>query len=100
MMMKRTIAVASTCAVLGGASVGLAATRQSASKAIVLLPGQSITYSGLTCTTYPASTPSKANIVCVRNNLAGFGVVVSQQSIIVAKQTGAKVEVVFKTRNK
>ena len=98
--MKRILAVSGAVTVLGATSVALGALRQAPAKAIVLRPGQAVTYAGLTCTTYPGTVPTNANIVCVRNNLAGFGVVVSQQTIIVARKAGTGVRVVFKTRNR
>ena len=99
--MKWTLAVASILAVLVGAGVGLAATLQERTlPAVVLRPGQAVSYSGLTCTAYAGTSPTNANLVCVRNNLAGFGVVVSQQTIIIAKRSGTKVRVVFKTNNR
>ena len=98
--MKRILAVIGAAAVLGATSVALGAIRQAHGNAIVLRPGQAITYAGLTCTTYPGTTPTNANIVCVRNNLAGFGVVVSQQTIIIAKKAGSGVKVVCKTKNR
>ena len=87
-------------ALLGAASVGLAGHGQSQQQAIVLQPGQAVRFAGLTCTAYAGTTPTNANLVCVRNNLAGFGVVVSQQTIVVAKRTGTKLKVVFKTNNR
>jgi hypothetical protein len=100
--MKRILAVIAAAAVLGAAGVALGAIRQAPApgKALVLQPGQAVTYAGLTCTTYKGTTPTNANIVCVRNNLAGFGVVVSQQQIIIAKKAGSAVKVVFKTKNR
>jgi hypothetical protein len=98
--MKRISAVVAALALLGAASVGLAATRPGQQRAIVLQPGQAVRFAGLTCTAYAGTTPTNANLVCVRNNLAGFGVVVSQQTIVVAKRTGTKLKVVFKTNNR
>jgi len=98
--MKRILAVIGAVMVLGAASVAFGAIRQAHTKALVLQPGQAVTYAGLTCTTYPGTSPTNANIVCVRNNLAGFGVVVSQQTIIVAKKAGNNMKVVFKTKNR
>jgi hypothetical protein len=97
--MKRILATGGAVMVLGAGSVALGAIRGNGTKAIVLKPGQAITYAGLTCTTYAGTVPANANIVCVRNNLAGFGVVVSKQSIIIAKKAGSGVKVVFKTKN-
>jgi hypothetical protein len=98
--MKRILVTIGAALVLGAASVALGAIRQGHVNAIVLKPGQAVTYAGVTCTTYSGTTPTNANIVCVRNNLAGFGVVVSQQTIIVAKTAGSKVNVVFRTKNR
>jgi hypothetical protein len=98
--MRRLSAFIALFAVLGGAGVGFAGTGQSELKAIVLQPGQAVRFAGLTCTAYAGTTPTNANLVCVRNNLAGFGVVVSQQSIVIAKRAGTKLEVVFKTKNR
>jgi hypothetical protein len=98
--MKRISVVVAAVALLGGASVGLAAAPPAAPQAIVLQPGQAVRFAGLTCTAYSGTTPTNANLVCVRNNLAGFGVVVSQQSIVVAKRMGSKLKVVFKTNNR
>jgi hypothetical protein len=97
--MKKTLAFASAAAVLAGTGGALAATQQTHGNAIVLQPGQAVSYAGLTCTTYAGSTSTNGNIVCVRNNLHGYGVVVSQKQIIVAKQSGSKLKVVFKTAN-
>lgn len=99
-MMKRTLAAAGAAAALGATSGAYAATRQQHLDAIVLQPGQAVSYSGLTCTAYAGTSPANANLVCVRNNLLGFGVVVSQQQIVVAKKTGSSVKVVFKTKNR
>jgi hypothetical protein len=98
--MKRILAISGVVAVLGATSVALGAMRQTHGNAIVLQPGQAVSYAGLTCTTYAGTTPTNANIVCVRNNLAGYGVVVSQQTIIVAKSAGSSLKVVFKTKNR
>jgi hypothetical protein len=97
--MKRTIAVAGAAAVLGVTGGALAATDQSNLKAINLLPGQAVSYSGLTCTAYAGTTATNANLICVRNNLKGFGVIVSQQKVIIAKRTGSHIKVVFQTKN-
>ncbi|HVU79160.1 MAG TPA: hypothetical protein VHC67_16405 [Gaiellaceae bacterium] len=68
-------------------------------KAYTLLPGQAVTYAGLTCTAYKGTTAANANIVCLRTNLVGYGVVVSQSAVVVAKKTNGKIHVVFKTKN-
>jgi hypothetical protein len=68
-------------------------------KAVSLSAGQAVHYAGLTCTTYAGTTAMNADIVCVRDNLRGFGVVVSQQTVVIAKRSGGKVKVVFKAAN-
>lgn len=68
-------------------------------QAITLIPGQAVIYGGMTCTAYTGTTKLNANMVCVRNDLKGYGVVISQQAVIVAKQNGSKFTVVFKGKN-
>lgn len=68
-------------------------------RAITLLPGQAVIFGGMTCTAYNGTTPTNANMVCVRNDLKGYGVIISQQAVIVAKQQGTKFAVVFKGKN-
>jgi len=94
--------IASLVAVAGLATGGAvwAATSGGPTKAYTLLPNQAVTYSGLTCTAYKGTTATNASIVCVRNNLQGFGVVVSQDSVVVARRVNGKVKVVFKSRNR
>lgn len=84
---------------LGVTGVALAAPPTTATKAAVLTPGMAVTYGGMTCTAYSGTTATNANLVCVRNNLKGYGVVISQDSVIVAKQVGTKFSVVFKRKN-
>jgi hypothetical protein len=80
--------------------VGVAyASRTATVKSISLTPGMAVGYAGLTCTAYAGTTPTNANLVCVRNNLAGFGVVVSQSEVIVAKSVSGKIQVVFRKAN-
>jgi hypothetical protein len=97
--MKRTVAAAGAAAVLGVTGGAFAATNGSVLNAINLKPGQAVDYSGLTCTAYASTTAANANLICVRNNLKGFGVIISQQQVIVAKRTGSQIKVVFKTKN-
>jgi hypothetical protein len=97
--MKRILAVAGASAVLGATSVAVAANDHSHLNAFVLRAGQAVAYGGLTCTAYAGTTATNADIVCVRNNLRGFGVIVSQQTIIIAKRSGSSTKVVFKTTN-
>ena len=83
-----------TCACLTLAGAAVAAP--SPKRALILSAGQAVIYGGMTCTTYTGKVP---NMVCVRNDLKGYGVVISQQQIIVAKQEGTKFAVVFRGKN-
>lgn len=100
MIRKRRVAAATAVAVgavcAGGA---VAAVRENPPTATKLNSGQAVTFGGITCTAYNGTTATNANIVCVRNNLKGYGVVVSQDLVIVAKKSGAKVIVAFKKPN-
>jgi hypothetical protein len=82
-------------AVIGAANAG-AADKPKANTAFVLQPGMAVVYGGMTCTAYTGAVP---NMVCVRNDLKGYGVIISQQSVIVAKQVGSKFNIVFKGKN-
>ena len=84
---------------LGAAGGALASGGGGGAKAVVLLPGMAVNYAGLTCTAYAGSTPLNADLVCVRNNLLGYGVVVSQAQIIVAKSVAGKIKVFFRHPN-
>lgn len=98
--MKKTLPVA-VIVVFLGALAGIASAQLTGAnlKAVVLKPQQAVTYGGLTCTAYSGTTATNANLVCVRNNLRGYGVIISQDTVVVARKTGAKVHVVFKTAN-
>ena len=65
-------------------------------KSILLSPGMAVGYAGLTCTAYKGTTPTNADLVCVRDDLQGFGVVVSQQEVLVAKTVNGRIRVLFK----
>jgi len=54
------------------------------------VPGMAVGYAGLTCTAYAGTNATNGNLVCVRDNLVGFGVVVSQAQVIVAKAVKAR----------
>jgi hypothetical protein len=97
--MKRLSAGLLAGAVLGSAGAALAGDAGHSTKAIPLTAGQAVSYAGLTCTTYAGTTATNANLVCVRTNLKGYGVVVSQEAVIVAKQLGKQVKVIFRTKN-
>jgi hypothetical protein len=85
--------------VLGSAgTVGAALSGQKAN-GYTILPGQSVSFAGLTCTAYKGTTSTNSNLVCVRNNLVGYGVVVSQSAVVVAKRINGKVKVYFKAAN-
>lgn len=83
--------------VTGGAYAAVHATKPPT--ATKLTAGQAISYAGITCTTYAGTTAANSNIVCVRDNLKGYGVVVSQNVVIVARQVKHKVVVAFKKAN-
>lgn len=97
-MRIRTIAAAGVAAVAASGGAALAATHGGPG-ATVMNSGQAVTFGGITCTAYDGTTATNANIVCVRNNLKGYGVVVSQDTVIVAKQVKGKVVVAFKKTN-
>ena len=67
--MKRILAVSGAAAVLGATSVAFGAIGQTHGNAIVLRPGQADTYAGLTCTTYPGTTPTNWGLTSVRTKL-------------------------------
>jgi hypothetical protein len=98
--MTRILLVIVTAVALGVTGAALAARQTKGTQSIILQAGQAVGYGGLTCTAYAGTTATNAQIVCVRNNLRGFGVIVSQDRILVAKKTGSKIQVVFKTANK
>jgi len=83
-----------------GAAGGAFASSGTTVKSIALTPGMAVGYAGLTCTAYPGSSATNADLVCVRNNLLGFGVVVSQDQVIVAKSIKGKIQVFFRHANK
>jgi hypothetical protein len=87
------------CAATLGAAGGAFASSGGTVKAISLTPGMAVGYAGLTCTAYAGSSAATSNLVCVRNNLLGFGVVVSQTQVIIAKTVHGKVKVVFRHAN-
>jgi hypothetical protein len=97
--MNRTIAGLLGGIILGSAGSAVAAVHRSDATAKPLAAGESVTYAGLTCTAYAGTTATNANLVCVRSNLRGVGVVVSQDAVIVAKQTAGKVKVIYKVKN-
>jgi hypothetical protein len=86
--------------VLASAGAGYAALRAAPVKAVVLQPNQAITYGGLTCTAYAGTSPTNANLVCLRSDLKGVGVVVSRASVIVGRRKGSTVKVLFQTANR
>lgn len=98
--MKRVLAGLAAGIVVGSAGVAGATLTRSSTKAIPLTPGQAVSYSGLTCTAYGGATLADADIVCVRDNLKGFGVVVSQSEVVVAKRVSGKIRVFFRHANR
>lgn len=97
--MKRVLAGLLAGGVLGSTGVALAAHGAAHGNATPLAAGQAVSFAGLTCTAYAGSTVSNSNVVCVRSNLKGYGVVVSQETVIVAKQVNGKVKVLYKVKN-
>jgi hypothetical protein len=98
--MRRLLAGFAAGALLATTGTVWAASSVHHNNAYTLLPGQAVTYAGLTCTAYKGTTAANANIVCLRSNLVGYGVVVSQAAVVVAKQQkGGKIHVVFKVKN-
>lgn len=91
------IALAAIVVAVISAATASAGTKPST--AFVLKPGQAIAYGGMTCTAYAGTTPTNANMVCVRNDLKGYGVIISQGGIVVAKQVGSKFNIVFRGKN-
>jgi hypothetical protein len=84
---------------LGAAGGAIAANQGGGTRSIQLTPGTAVGYAGLTCTAYAGTTATNADLVCVRNNLLGFGVVVSQAQVIVAKSNHGKIKVYFRHSN-
>jgi hypothetical protein len=97
--MSRTIAGLLGGIILASTGTAVAAVRHTDATARPLAAGEAVTYAGLTCTAYAGTTATNANLVCVRSNLKGVGVVVSQEVVIVAKQTGSQVKVIYKVKN-
>lgn len=97
MKIRWSIAIALAALVMA-TGVALASSSGGA-RSITLSPGMAVGYAGLTCTAYAGTTATNANLVCVRNNLAGFGVIVSQAQIIVAKSVKGKIQVFFRKAN-
>ena len=85
--------------ILGTTGVGIAATQASHDKAYTLLAGQAVTFGGMTCTAYKGTTATNSNIVCVKNNLKGYGVVVSQDQIVIAKRVNGEIKIIWKKAN-
>lgn len=100
--MKRWLITTLVVAGLGATGGGAYAAVHTAKPptAVKLTAGQAISYAGITCTTYAGTTVANSNIVCVRDNLKGYGVVVSQNQVIVARQVKSKVVVAFKEANR
>ena len=98
--MTRALAGLVAGILLGTAGIAGAVIGNSKAKALQLQPGQAVTFGGLTCTPYKGTTATNANVVCVRNNLKGYGVVVSQDTVVVARRVSGKVKVVFQKPNR
>jgi hypothetical protein len=96
-MKKRGLVAVVVGMALGSSGLALA---EGPLKAVVLQDNQAATFSGITCTAYSGASPTSSNIVCVRNDLKGYGVVVSQDRVVIAKRVKGKVKVVFTTKNR
>jgi hypothetical protein len=98
--MRKLLAGLTAGVVLGSTGTVGATLNGHKANGYTLLAGQSVTFAGLTCTAYKGTTPANSNVVCVRNNLVGYGVVVSQAAVVVAKRTNGKVKIFFKAANR
>lgn len=98
--MRKLVAGLVAGALMGSGGAVWAATGGAPGSAVTLAPNQAVTYAGLTCTAYRGTTATNASIVCVRDNLRGYGIVVSQDSVVVAKRVNGTVKVLFKSRNR
>ena len=98
---KGKVAALVAGAVVG--SAGFAVAANGPVKAIVLKNQQGATWGGITCTAYAGTTATNSNMVCVRNDLKGYGVIVSQSAVVVARRvrTGStyKIKTVFTSKN-
>lgn len=86
---------------LVGAALGAAgaAAGGGSGNALVLNDNQAVTHAGITCTAYAGSRPTNANLVCVRNNLKGYGVILSQENVTIARRVKGKVKIIFTRPN-
>jgi hypothetical protein len=98
--MRKLLAGVAAGVVLAGTGTVGAALNGPQGKAYGLVPGQAITFAGLTCTAYKGTSATNSNLVCVRNNLVGYGVVVSQSAVVVAKRINGNVKIFFKAANR
>lgn len=89
-------------ALLVGAALGAAgaAAGGGSGNALVLNDNQAVTHAGVTCTAYAGTTPTNANLVCVRDNLQGYGVIISQENVAIARRVKGKVKIVFTRPNR
>ena len=96
--MKSTLMALGGAAALGatGAAFG---SQDRSSVTIQLHPGGAFIYAGVTCTAYPGTTATNADLVCVRNDLRGYGVIMSQDQILIAKKVNGKIVVAFRKPN-
>jgi hypothetical protein len=95
--MRTTVAAFVAGAVIGGAGIAGAAV---ADKAIVLTDHQAVSHDGITCTAYDGKTAFTGNLVCVRNDLKGYGVVISRTNVTIARSVKGTVKVIFTRKNK
>jgi hypothetical protein len=100
MTFRRTRQTAVVAAVAAAAAAG-GAIAASHGNAIVLSDKQAVTHGGITCTAYRDNGAKDANLVCIRNNLRGYGVIVSATQIVVAKELKqGKIRIVFQRANR
>lgn len=93
-------AVAAICALAATIASAAALAATPGKRATVLSDRQAVTHGGITCTAYGAASAASANLVCVKNTLKGYGVIVSSKSIIVAKIAKGKLTVIFQHANR
>jgi hypothetical protein len=99
MTLRRARQAAVVAAVAAAAAAG-GAVAAGHGNAIVLGDKQAVTHGGITCTAYKDTSAPDANLVCIRNNLRGYGVIVSATKIVVAKEQKGKIQVVFQRANR
>jgi hypothetical protein len=98
MTLMRLGALVAGLVLAGMTGVALGSSGSGPAHSILLSPGMAVGYAGLTCTAYKGTTSTNAQLVCVRNDLQGFGVIVSQEQVLVAKNVNGKIVVLFRRK--